>query len=339
MISARLAGQHLARVVPLVAFVWLGLAFLIFSALLAIDAARQAAWGFTSVADWLRRIPDAPPDPTRRQFVARAVAGGALVVAGAAGVASLRSATGPAIVEEVPVRLARLPPALSGFTIAQISDLHVGPTIREREVRRVVEQVNGMKPDLVAITGDLMDGSVRELGSIVGELARLQARHGVYFVTGNHEYYSGVAEWMPFLSGLGIRVLRNGRAAVGDAGPGGATFDLAGVDDWSARMDLPAALAGRDPDRSLVLLAHQPREVDEAIRQGVELQLSGHTHGGQLFPFNMAVGAVYPYVKGLYGGVGPSGGGQIYVSRGTGYWGPPMRLGSPPEIAKIVLTG
>jgi predicted MPP superfamily phosphohydrolase len=338
MLSARLAGQHLSRVLPLAAFVWLGLAFLLFSVLLAVDAARLAAWGFTGVADWLRRLPDAPPDPSRREFVARAVAGGALAVAGAAGVASLRSATGPAVIEEVPVRLARLPPALSGFTIAQISDLHVGPTIREREVRRVVEQVNAMRPDLVAITGDLMDGSVRELGPIVGELARLRARHGVCFVTGNHEYYSGVAEWLPFLSGLGLQVLRNRRVAVGDAAPGGATFDLAGVDDWSARMDLPAALAGRDPERGLVLLAHQPREVDEAVRQGVELQLSGHTHGGQLFPFTLAVGAVHQYVKGLYRGVGPAGAGQVYVSRGTGYWGPPMRLGAPPELTRLVLT-
>ena len=338
MISARLAGRHLSRVVPLAAFVWLGLAFLLFCTLLAVDAARLAAWGATSVADWLRRIPDAPPDPSRRQFVARAVAGGALVAAGAAGVASLRSATGPAEVEEVPVRLARLPAALSGFTIAQVSDLHVGPTIREREVRRVIEQVNAMRADAVVITGDLMDGSVRELGAIVGELRRLEARHGVFFVTGNHEYYSGVAEWMPFLSGLGIQVLRNQRVALGDGAPGGASFDLAGVDDWSARMDLPAALAGRDPERSLVLLAHQPREVDAAIRQGVELQLSGHTHGGQIFPFSMAVGAVYPYVKGLYRDVGPGGAGQIYVSRGTGYWGPPMRLGSPPELTRLVLT-
>jgi len=338
MILARLAGRPLVRVVPLAAFVWLGLAFLLFSTLLAVDAARLAAFGASSLADWLRRVPGAPPDPSRREFVARAVAGGALVVAGAAGLSSLRSATGPAHIEEVPVRLARLPRALSGFTIAQVSDLHVGPTIREKEVRRVVEQVNALRPDLVAITGDLMDGSTRELGAIVGELARLQARHGVVFVTGNHEYYSGVAEWMPFLSGLGFQVLRNQRLQVGDGAPGGASFDLAGVDDWSAGMNLPAALAGRDPERSLVLLAHQPREVEAAVGQGVELQLSGHTHGGQLFPFALAVQAVYPFVRGLYGGVGPGGAGQIYVSRGTGYWGPPMRLGSPPEISKIVLT-
>jgi hypothetical protein len=266
------------------------------------------------------------------------------VVAGVATASALRSATGPAEIEEVPVRLARLPPALSGFTLAQVSDLHVGPSIREREVRRVVEQVNGLRPDAVVITGDLVDGSPAEIGDIIAELGRLQARHGVYFVTGNHEYYSGVAAWLPFLSGLGVRVLQNERVALGDGTPGGATFDLAGVPDWSAGrggavgMDLGKALAGRDPERGLVLLAHQPRDMAANFRQGVELQLSGHTHGGQIFPWGLAVRAAFPYVKGLHRHEEGGAVGQVYVSRGTGYWGPPMRLGSPPEITRLVLT-
>jgi predicted MPP superfamily phosphohydrolase len=345
LILARLSGRHLGRVVPLAAFVWLGLAFLLFSVLLAFDAARFLGWAVTAAGDWLRRLPEAPPDPERRQLLARAAAGGTLLVAGSAGIASLRSAAGPAEIEEVAVRLERLPRALSGFTIAQVSDLHVGPTIREREVRRVVEQVNALRPDAVAITGDLVDGSTRELGAIVAELGRLRAPHGVFFVTGNHEYYSGVEDWLAFLPGLGVRVLRNERVALGDGAPGGATFDLAGVDDWSARqfggdhgMDLGRALAGRDPARSLVLLAHQPREVGAAVHRGVELQLSGHTHGGQIFPFSLAVRAAFPYVKGLYRHEEVGAAGQVYVSRGTGYWGPPMRLGAPPEIGKIVLT-
>ena len=344
MLSARMAGQHIARVVPLAAFVWMGLSFLLFCLLLAADAGKLLLWAASQLGDWMRSAPDAPPDPARRLLLARAVAGGALVAAGAAGASSLRSAAGPAVIEEVPVRLARLPRALSGFTLAQISDLHVGPTIREREVRRVVEQVNALRPDAIAITGDLVDGTTRELGPIVAELGRLSARHGVYFVTGNHEYYSGAEDWMAFLSGLGIRVLRNERVALGDGTPGGATFDLAGVYDHSAgprgsehASDLARALAGRDPDRALVLLAHQPREVAEAVAQGVELQVSGHTHGGQLFPFSYAVRAAFPYVKGLYRVEGAPQG-QIYVSRGTGYWGPPMRLGAPPEITRLVLT-
>ncbi|WP_242394543.1 metallophosphoesterase [Anaeromyxobacter oryzisoli] len=339
--AVRLGSGRIARLLPIAAFTWLGVAFLLFCALAALDLARLAARGATSVLAWLRSAPDLP-DPGRRAFVARAVAGGAVLAAGGAGVLAFRSATGPAEVTEIPVRLERLPPALSGFTIAQITDLHVGPTIRAREVRRVVEQTNALRPDLVAITGDLVDGSVRELGEAVSHLAALRARHGVYFVTGNHEYYSGVEEWIAYLRRLGVRVLRNERVAIGDAG---ASLDLAGVDDWSAGrfgnghgVDLPRALAGRDPARSLVLLAHQPRGVPEAIGAGVELQLSGHTHGGQLFPFNLLVAAAYPYVKGLYALEEAGTRGHVYVSRGTGYWGPPMRLGSPPELARIILT-
>jgi predicted MPP superfamily phosphohydrolase len=165
----------------------------------------------------------------------------------------------------------------------------------------------------------------------------------VFFVTGNHEYYSGVEPWLAELRRLGIRVLQQEHIRVGDAG---ASFDLAGVDDWGHSSSSPGgyqaaldrALAGRDPERSLVLLQHQPRGVDEAVRAGVELQLSGHTHGGQIFPFNFLVAAVYPYIAGLYPHWAGTTVGQIFVSRGTGFWGPPMRLGSPPEIAKIILT-
>jgi predicted MPP superfamily phosphohydrolase len=341
MFAVRLGTGWVARLLPVLAFTWLGAAFLLVCAVGALDVARVAAQGLTIVLDWMRTTPDAP-DPGRRAFMARAVAGGAVLAAGGATALSFRTATGPAEITEVPVRLARLPKALSGLTIAQITDLHVGPTIREREVRRVVEQTNALRPDVIAITGDLVDGSVRELGPAVAHLASLRARHGVFFVTGNHEYYSGVGEWVRELGRMGIRVLRNERVAIGD---GGASLDLAGVDDWSAgRLGgghgarLESALAGRDPERSLVLLAHQPRGVPEAIAAGVELQVSGHTHGGQIFPFNFLVAAAYPYLKGLYAHEEAGRRGHVYVSRGTGYWGPPMRLGSPPEIAKIVLT-
>jgi predicted MPP superfamily phosphohydrolase len=342
MAALRLAPQPFARLLPAAALTWLGVAFLLFSALLALDLVRALAHAGAWLADLVRAAPDPPADPERRRFVARALAGTAVIAAGGASAYAFRSATGPAEITEVPVRLERLPPALSGLTIAQITDLHVGPTIREREVRRVVEQVNALRPDVVAVTGDLVDGSVRELGRAVAHLGELRARHGVYFVTGNHEYYSGVSEWTEELRRLGVRVLRNERVAIGDAG---ASLDLAGVDDWSAGRlgpghgpNLERALAGRDPDRALVLLAHQPRGVGEAVRAGVELQLSGHTHGGQIAPFGLVVGAVYPYVKGLYRHAEGAQAGSIYVSRGTGYWGPPLRLGSPPEIARIVLT-
>lgn len=342
LIAFRFAPRPLSQLLPVVAFTWLGIAFLLFSAVLVLDAIRLAAQGGSWLADWLRTRPDPPADPERRLFVARAVAGAAAAATVGASAFAFRSATGPAEVTEVPVRLERLPRSLSGFTLAQITDLHVGPTIGEREVRRVVDQVNALRPDVVAVTGDLVDGSVEELRRAVEHLGRLQARHGVFFVTGNHEYYSGVGAWLAELSRLGLRVLRNERVTMGDAG---ASFDLAGIDDYGARgmrnghgPDLAGALDGREPDRSLVLLAHQPRGVGEAVRAGVELQISGHTHGGQIAPFNLLVGAVFPYVKGLYRHEEPERAGQIYVSRGTGYWGPPLRLGSPPEIAKIVLT-
>jgi uncharacterized protein len=345
MVGARLAREHLGRALPLVAFIWLGLAFLLVSALLALDLLRLGGWLVALAGEAIRRGAEAPADPARRELMARAVAGGALALAGGAGALAIRSAGGPAEIEEVAIRMERLPPALSGFSIAQLSDVHVGPTIRERELAGFVEQTNALRADAIVITGDLVDGTTGELGGIVKALGRLSARQGVYFVTGNHEYYSGVNGWLPFLAGLGIRVLRNERVVLGDRGPGGATFDLAGLDDWSGHqfggdhgMDLPRALAGRDPDRSLVLLEHQPREFGAAVKAGVELQLSGHTHGGQLFPFNLAVRAAFPYVKGLYRRTEGTATGQIYVSRGTGYWGPPMRLGAPPEIGKLVLT-
>jgi len=342
LFAVRLGSGWVSRLLPVAAFTWLGVAFILFSALLALDLARLAVLMAAQLASWVGRGPDLPADPARRLLVARAVAGGAALAAGGATAFAYRSATGPAEIHDVPVRLERLPRALSGLTVAQITDLHAGPTIREHEVRRVVDQTNALRPDVVAVTGDLVDGSVRQLGRAIGELARLRARYGVYFVTGNHEYYSGVDAWVAELRRLGIRVLRNERVTIGEPG---ASLDLAGVDDWSAGRfgeghgtDLPGALAGRDPDRSLVLLAHQPRGVDEAVRAGVELQLSGHTHGGQIFPFSLLVGAFYPYIKGLYRHVEGGRSGQVFVSRGTGYWGPPMRLGNPPEIAKIVLT-
>jgi predicted MPP superfamily phosphohydrolase len=194
---------------------------------------------------------------------------------------------------------------------------------------------------VIAITGDLVDGDVEELREHVAPLAKLRAPLGVYFVTGNHEYYSGVDPWIEELGRLGIRVLRNERV---ELRRGDDVIDLAGIDDYSSGRfgnghgpDLKRALAGRDPSRELVLLAHQPRAIVEAAALGVGLQLSGHTHGGQIFPFTLATALVYPYLHGLYP-VREGNGSQIFVSRGTGYWGPPMRLGSPPEIAHVVLT-
>jgi predicted MPP superfamily phosphohydrolase len=188
---------------------------------------------------------------------------------------------------------------------------------------------------MVCITGDLVDGSVGELGHLVAPLADLRAKDGVFFVTGNHEYYSGADAWIAHVRKLGVRVLRNERVPIrGEQG-----FDLAGIDDATAHhfghgADLRGALRGRDPSRAVVLLAHQPKAIAEAADLGVDLQLSGHTHGGQLFPFNYLVKLQQPYVDGLHARAKT----QIYVSRGTGWWGPPMRVMAPAEITRLTLV-
>ena len=313
------------------AMTWLGLLLFLSLALAAADFAR----GVWQVA---RAFADAGPlDPERRQVAARLVAGVTALVAGSLGLWSLRSGLGRVQISRVDVTLARLPEALSGTRIVQLSDVHVGPTIHRGFIETIVAQCNALTPDLVVITGDLVDGSVEELREHVAPLAKLRAKHGVFFVTGNHEYYSGAEEWCTELTRLGVRVLRNERVSIGSEN---ASFDLAGVDDHSAKRfggghgeDLPKALLGRDPTRELVLLAHQPRTILDAQDQGVGLQLSGHTHGGQLWPWTYLVRLQQPVVAGM----ARFKDSFVYVSRGTGYWGPPMRLGAPSEITELTL--
>ena len=182
------------------------------------------------------------------------------------------------------VPIAGLAPELAGFRVVQISDVHVGHTSRAF-LESVVDAVNALEPDLVAITGDLVEGTVDEIGPDLRGLMRLRAKHGVFFVTGNHEYYGDGVRWAEHLPSLGLRVLRNERVRVVH---GGAPLDVVGVDDPFGKMapghgtDLDAALAGRDLAVPTLLLAHQPVTVVDAARHGVTLQLSGHTHGGQL---------------------------------------------------------
>ncbi|HET9108117.1 MAG TPA: metallophosphoesterase [Steroidobacteraceae bacterium] len=242
-------------------------------------------------------------------------------------------------VVDVEVPLAGLPAALHGFTIAQISDVHIGPTIKRDFVHGIVEIVNSLEADLVAITGDLVDGSVGQLSMHVEPLSRLRARHGTYFVTGNHEYYSGAAAWIAELRRLGLHVLLNEHRVLSH---GGAPLLLAGVTDYGAQRfdpaqhsDPQAALAGAPPDlRPRVLLAHQPRSAAAAADAGFDLQLSGHTHGGQFWPWNLFVRLQQPFTAGLH----RLGSLWVYTSRGSGYWGPPKRLGVPSEIARVRLV-
>ena len=258
------------------------------------------------------------------------------VLAGLATLWGLAGARRTARVRHVDVAVAGLPAALQGFTIAQITDIHVGPTVKKAYVRRIVEAVNRLNADAVAVTGDLVDGRVEDLGEDVAPLAELRSRHGTFFVTGNHEYYSGAHEWMALLSTLGLRVLTNEHVVLQHDG---AQLVLAGVADYSAhhfvpshRSDPSRAMRGAPPHAGLrVLLAHQPRSASAAADAGFDVQLSGHTHGGQYWPFNLLVRLQQPFTAGLHRLRSM----WVYTSRGTGYWGPPLRLGAPSEITRL----
>jgi len=246
-----------------------------------------------------------------------------------------------AAVVRVDVPIKGLPAAWHGFTVAQISDIHVGPTIKQHYLRRIVERVNTLQADLVAITGDLVDGRVSELAAQVAPLADLRSRHGTFFVTGNHEYYSGAHAWIDELRRLGLTVLLNEHVVIAPGDQAGTPLVLAGVTDFSAghfdpahRSDPAAALRGAPPDAVRVLLAHQPRSAAAAADAGFDLQLSGHTHGGQFYPWNLFVQFQQPFTAGLQKW-GPL---WVYTSRGTGYWGPPKRFGAPSEITHLRLV-
>lgn len=242
------------------------------------------------------------------------------------------------VVETVPINLKRLPRTFDGLRIVQLSDIHIGPTIKGNYLTAVVDKVNALKPDLIVITGDLVDGSVNELKQDVSPLGRLSAPMGVFFVTGNHEYYSGAIEWVDYLRSLSIDVLLNEHRilSIGDD-----QIALAGVTDYSAGNIIPEhqskpALTLQNIDAQIpvkILLAHQPRSAIAAEKAGADLQLSGHTHGGQFWPWNYFVRLQQPYNIGLH----QHGKLQLYINRGTGYWGPPKRLFKRAEISLIEL--
>ena len=330
MTATMFLPKRLAAIAGWTAYGWMGVTVLLLFLLLGSELVRVVIHGYNAVSS-------APSDPERRLAISRGIAGIVSIAAiGAAGTGTV-SALGQVALRAVKVPLRRLSPSMSGFRIAQLTDLHIGPTLGKGWLSDVVARTNAANPDLIVITGDLVDGSVEALRDETAPLADLKAKHGVFFVTGNHEYYSGADEWIAELTRLGIRVLRNEHVAIG----GEDGFDLAGVDDFSSKRfgnghgpDLTRALAGRDPSRELVLLAHQPKQIHEAAAQGVGLQLSGHTHGGQIFPWGLFVRLDQPYVAGLDRHLDT----MIYVSRGTGFWGPPMRVGAPSEIALLELV-
>lgn len=251
------------------------------------------------------------------------VAGAAAIVVVLAGL--LQVARGP-LVRHVTVPLPGL--AVPSYTIAHLTDVHIGPMIGREFAEVLVRRVNALKADAVVITGDLVDGRLSELRPHIEPLRSLRAHDGVFSVTGNHEYYWNAEPWMEHIRSLGITVLRNDRVTLRDA------IELAGVDDSTATEDVPRAVHGRDPARPLVLLAHHPRTIERAMKAGVDLQLSGHTHGGQLLPLGWLARLFDPKVAGL----AKFGSTWLYVSEGTGFWGPPLRVGTRCEIAAITLV-
>ncbi len=271
-------------------------------------------------------------ESSRRLFVSRVVAGGAAAVAvGVVGNGAYGVLRGPRL-KHVTVPLAKLPRAAHGYRIAVVSDIHLGPILGKAHTRRIVDTINAVQPDLITVVGDLVDGTVPELGPAARPLADLRARDGAYFVTGNHEYFSGAAPWVEFVRELGVHPLENDRVEL-------ARFDLAGVNDLAGTAqgqgpDYAKALGDRDRSRAAVLMAHQPVTVHDSVRHGVDLQLSGHTHGGQLWPGNHLAELANPTVAGLerYGDT------QLYVTWGAGAWGPPVRVGAPSDITVVTLA-
>ncbi|MDT3725978.1 metallophosphoesterase [Streptomyces sp. DSM 41972] len=270
--------------------------------------------------------------PSRRLFVSRVVGGAAAAAAvGTVGYGTYGVLRGPKV-KRVTVPLAKLPRAAHGYRIAVVSDIHLGPVLGRGFAQKVVDTVNSTQPDLIAVVGDLVDGSVKDLGPAAAPLAQLRARHGSFFVTGNHEYFSGAEQWVEEVRRLGLNPLENARTEL-------PHFDLAGVNDVAGEdegqgPDFARALGDRDRARACVLLAHQPVQIHDAVDHGVDLQLSGHTHGGQLWPGSLIAGGANPTVAGLdrYGDT------QLYVSRGAGAWGPPTRVGAPSDITVIELA-
>jgi len=272
------------------------------------------------------------PDKKRRRFLLNA--SNAVILTAAlplSGYALFEARRKPIVVyNELPVL--DLPEGLDGFTIAQITDTHIGPTIRGDWLQMVVDEVNGLGADMIVHTGDIVDGSVKNLNSATAPIADLKARHGVWMCTGNHEYYSGVKPWLAEFERLGMKSLNNENTLI-DTGNG--RILLAGVTDYRSGRIYPPhasspekAMASAPAHDVSILLAHQPKSVFGASEAGFDIQLSGHTHGGQFMPWTWVVDLVQPYVRGLH----LHDNTLLYVSVGTGYWGPPMRLGTKPEI-------
>lgn len=363
LVGSRMSSSWIVHVLAWPGFIWVAVMFYLTLICLALEIPRLilnrvfkgdpvkvapppkvvpatvgSAFGPRKIEIHVEDVVEPPKRPDRRLFINRTAAVVAGVGASTIVGFGIETALGDPVRESVKIKLPNLDPRANGVRIALVSDIHLGPLTDIGHTERIVEGINRFNADIVAIVGDLVDGSVRELGPLAAPLTHIRAQQGTYFVTGNHEYYieDGPYEWIETLRGYGIRTLANERLSVYRDGV--AAFTLAGVNDVNgatlqAGPDLNAALHGRPSELPTVLLAHQPVVGVQAAEWGVDLQLSGHTHGGQMVPFDRIVPLQQPVVRGL----GTIGEMQIYVTRGAGFWGPPVRVGAPPEITFIEL--
>lgn len=321
-------------------FVTIGVVFLLLrdaGLLASLPWRRKATTPPATASPNKRKKGPAPVDHGRRATIRATLDMSLLAATGGLSATGLYMARKTPDVLPVDVPVPGLHPDLDGLRIIQLSDLHIGPTVKRGWVEKIADRASEFDADIIAITGDLVDGSVDRLTHDAAPLARLRAPLGQYFVTGNHEYYSGVFPWLAEVERLGFRPLINEHLTVKR---GQATLAVAGVTDYRAASRVPghatnpqAALAGTDHADYRLMLAHQPKSVYGCVAHGADLILSGHTHGGQYWPYTEAIHWFQPYIAGLYDHEGK----YIYVSRGTGYWGPPIRLGSSSEITLLTL--
>jgi predicted MPP superfamily phosphohydrolase len=317
-----------------VGWVLFGIAIVLLPTVVLRDGVAAAI----DVARWLRK---SDVDPNRRLFIARVLNLGTLGLTGSALGLGYAGAIRRAAVKRVTIPIADLPEAFEGYSIAQISDTHVSATVRRPEMQAVVDLANGLRPDLIAFTGDLVDGHVEHRGDDVAPIADLSAPDGVYFVTGNHEYYWDLEGWLAEVKRHGLTVLENEHRVIER---GGSKLVVAGVPDISLNGPRFSGLGKSDPVLAIkgapkdavakILLAHQPRSCFAAEKAGFDFQMCGHTHGGQIFPWTVLIHFFHPFVRGL----GKLNNLQVYVNPGSIYWGPPLRLGSPSEVTLFTLT-
>ncbi|GAA2351079.1 membrane protein [Catellatospora methionotrophica] len=368
-IVPRAVGAKASWVIPLVGYMWLAVLFYLLVTLLVLEIPRVIAnrtWARRPAADrtpatshdaatapagtgsaasqTMLAEPGLPPaaespaevagpaDPSRRLLIARSAAIFAGLTATGITAYGVKTALGDPVLKRVQIPLAKLPRSMDGYKIALVSDIHLGPLTGVEHSRRIVRSINGLSPDLIAVAGDLVDGTVEELGDEAAPLADLRSRDGAYFVTGNHEYFSGAEEWLVEVDRLGMRPLQNERLDIRGLTLAGVN-DVSGGDLGEGGPDFAKTLDGRDPGKPVVLLAHQPIQAFEAAKHGVDLQLSGHTHGGQMVPFNLIAALQQPVISGL----GEVDGTKVYVTNGAGFWGPPVRVGAPPDITLVEL--